>query len=239
MRIRLPVAILTAALLAVPGAAGAKGPAAVHLKSCETGSEARDRKATFKAWMRAVDGTERMAVRFKLVAQKPGRSAQRVEGLDALKVWHRSDEGVTRYSYRQTVKRLAKGTSYRMVVSYRWYDSDGEVIKRAKRTSDDCEQRGDLPNLIVPAVAITSDPAPTYIVTVRNKGRAVAENFTVTLTIDGALVDERTIERLEAGHNVFVEFNGPPCLNVQAVADSEEAVVERNEKDNSFSSECL
>jgi hypothetical protein len=239
MRIRLPVVLLTAAFLAVPAAAGAKGSAAVHLKSCKTGSEARDRKATFKAWMHAVPGTARMAVRFKLVAQKPGRSAHRVEGLDALNVWHRSDKGVTRYAFSQTVKRLAKGTSYRMVVRYRWYDADGELIKRAKRTSDECVQGGDLPNLIVPAVAIASDGAPSYIVTVKNKGNAVAENFTVTLIIDGALVDERTIEQLEAGEKVFVEFNGPPCLHVQAIADSEETVVERNEKDNSFSSECL
>jgi hypothetical protein len=178
-------------------------------------------------------------VRFKLVARQQGRTAQRVEDIDALKVWHRSHEGVTKYTYSQTVKRLAKATSYRMVVRYRWYDEDGDVIKRATRRSDECVQRGDLPNLIVPAVAITSETTPSYIVTVKNKGRAVAENFTVTLTIDGALVDERTIERLEAGEKVFVEFNGPPCLRVQAQADSEDAVTEGNEKDNSFSSECL
>ena len=239
MRIRHSTVLIVVALLAMPAAAGAKGSAAVHLKSCKTGSEARDRMATFKSWMHAVPGTERMAVRFKLVAQRPGRSAHRVEGLDALDVWHRSHRGVTRYTFAQTVKRLARGTAYRMIVRYRWYDADGEVIKRAKRTSDECVQGGDLPNLIVPAVAVTSEGSPSYIVTVKNKGQAVAENFTVTLTIDGALVDERTIERLEAGEKVFVEFNGPPCLHVQAVADSEETVVERNEKDNSFSSECL
>jgi hypothetical protein len=239
MRIRLPVAIVIAASLAVPAAASAKGSAAVHLKSCKTGSEATDRKATFKAWMHTVPGARRMAVRFKLVAQKPGRSAQRVEGLDALDVWHRSDKGVTRYTYTQTVKKLASGTAYRMVVRFRWYDANGEIVKRAKRTSDECVQEGDLPNLIIPAIAVTSESTPSYIVTVKNKGQAVAENFTVTLTIDGALVDERTIERLEAGEKVFVEFNGPPCLHVQAVADSEETVVERNEKDNSFSSDCL
>ncbi|HKP89305.1 MAG TPA: CARDB domain-containing protein [Thermoleophilaceae bacterium] len=239
MRIRLPVAILIAASLAVPAAASARGSAAVHLKSCQTGAEARDRQATFKAWMHEVSGTKRMAVRFELVAQKPGRSAQRVEGLDALETWHRSRKGVTRYAYSQTVKRLARGTSYRMVVRYRWYDADGDIIKRAKRTSAECVQEGDLPNLIIPAVAITSDGAPSYIVTVKNKGKALAENFTVTLTIDGALVDERTIERLEAGQKVFVEFNGPPCLHVLAIADSEETVIENNEKDNSFSSDCL
>jgi CARDB protein len=239
MHVRLPALLLIAAFLAVPAAAAAKGPAAVHLKSCKTGPEARDRKATFKTWMHSVPGTARMAVRFKLLSRKPGRSTQRVEGLSALNVWHRSREGVTRYVYSQTVKKLAKGTSYQMVVRFRWYDADGDAIKSTRRKSDECVQRGDLPNLIIPAVAITSESTPTYIVTVKNKGQAVAENFTVTLTIDGALVDERTIERLEAGEKVYVEFNGPPCLHVEALADSEDAVVERNEKDNSFSSDCL
>jgi hypothetical protein len=238
MRIRLPIAALILALLALPAAAGAKGPAAVHVKRCTTGAKPSERKATFKAWMHSVPGTARMAVRFKLVSQETGRSAERVEGPDALKVWHRSHTGVTRYAYSQTVKKLAQGTSYRMIVRYRWYDASGEVIKRAKRTSDECVQGGDLPNLIVPAVAIPSDGTPNYIVTVKNKGKSVAENFTVTLIIDGALVDERTIEWLDAGDKVFVEFNGPPCLHVSAVADADETVIERNEKDNSFSSAC-
>jgi hypothetical protein len=238
MRIRLPVALLILAVLAVPAAAGAKGPAAVHLKRCTTGASPADRKATFQAWMHAVPGTARMAVRFKLVSHTSEESAQRVEGPDALKVWHRSHVGVTRYAYSQTVKRLAQGTSYRMVVRYRWYDANGEVIKRAKRTSHECIQHGDLPNLIVPAIAIPSAGTPNYIVTVKNKGKAVAENFTVTLVIDGALVDERTIEGLDAGDKVFVEFNGPPCLHVSAVADAEQTVTERNEDDNSFSSAC-
>jgi hypothetical protein len=238
MRIRLPLALLILTLLAVPATAGARGSAAVHVKSCETGPKPSDRKATFKAWMHTVPGTARMAVRFKLVSQKPGRSAQRAEGPAQLSVWHRSHLGVTRYAYSQTVKKLAQGTSYRMIVRYRWYDANGEVIKRAKRTSDECVQHGDLPNLIVPAIAIPSEGTPNYIVTVKNKGKSVAENFTVTLIIDGALVDERTIEWLDAGDKVFVEFNGPPCLHVSAVADADETVIERNEKDNSFSSAC-
>jgi hypothetical protein len=238
MRFRVLPALVTLILLALPAAAGARGPAAVHLKQCTTGAKASERRATFKAWMHAVPGSARMAVRFKLVSQDLGQGAQRVEGPTELNVWHRSHHGVTRYAYSQTVKKLAQNTSYRMVVRYRWYDGNGEVIKRAKRTSDECVERGDLPNLIVPAVAIPSEGTPNYIVTVKNKGKSVAENFTVTLIIDGALVDERTVESLDAGDRVFVEFNGPPCLRVRAVADADETVAERNENDNSFSSEC-
>jgi archaellum component FlaF (FlaF/FlaG flagellin family) len=240
MRIRLPLAVVIVAALAAPAAAGAKGPAAVHLKRCTTGSKPSERRATFKSWMHAVPGTARMAVRFKLVAQASGRSAQGVEGPAALNVWHRSHLGVTRYVYSQTVKRLEQGTSYRMVVRYRWYDANGEIVKRAKRTSDECAQRGDLPNLVI--AGVTYDPAEIgtwhYHVTVKNKGKSFAENFVVTLIVDGAVVDERTVELLDAGDSTDVVLNGPPCVHLRAIADSENTVTERHEDDNSFSSTC-
>jgi hypothetical protein len=240
MRIRLPAAVLIAAALAAPAAAGAKTPAAVHLKSCQTGDKPSERRATFKAWMHSVPGTERMAVRFKLVSRQPGASAQRVEGPSELSTWHRSHSGVTRYVYSQTVKRLEPGTSYRMVVRYRWYDSNGVVIKRAKRTSDECVQSGDLPNLVIAGVTYDPSEVPTwhYHVTVKNKGKSAAEDFVVTLIVDGAVVDERTVEALDAGDSTAVELNGPPCVHLRAIADYERTVAERHEDDNSFSSTC-
>jgi hypothetical protein len=240
MRIRLSAALLIAAALVAPAAASAKGPAAVHLKRCTTGAKPSERKATFKAWMHEVPGTARMAVHFKLVSHTSSQSAARVEGPDELDVWHRSHSGVTRYVYSQTVKKLAQGTSYRMIVRYRWYDANGEIIKRAKRTSDECVQRGDLPNLVI--AGVTYDPAEIhtwhYRVTVKNKGKSVAENFVVTLIVDQAVVDERTVESLAAGESTDVELNGPPCLHLRAIADSEQTVTEKNEDDNSFSSTC-
>jgi archaellum component FlaF (FlaF/FlaG flagellin family) len=241
MRFRLPIALAILAALAVPAGASAKAPAAVHLKSCTTGSKPSERSATFKSWMHTVPGAERMAVRFKLVSESTtGASAQRVESPAALSEWHRSRRGVTRYVYSQTIKRLEQGTSYGVVVRYRWYDANGEIIKRAKRTSDQCVQSGDLPNLIVSGV--TYDPAEIgtwhYGVTVKNKGKAVAENFVTTLIFDGAVVDERTVESLAAGDSTTVELNGPPCLHLRAIVDSEHTVTERHEDDNSFSSTC-
>jgi archaellum component FlaF (FlaF/FlaG flagellin family) len=240
MRIRLSLAFLIVAALAVPAAASAKGPASVHLKSCTTGDRPSERKATFKSWMHSIPGSARMAVRFKLLSRTTGRSAQRVEGPQALNTWHRSHTGVTRYVYSQTIKKLEQGTSYRMVVRYRWYDANGEIIKRAKRTSHECVQTGDLPNLIV--AGVTYDPSEVgtwhYGVTVKNKGKALAENFVVTLFVDGAVVDERTVELLDAGESTTVELNGPPCIHLRAIADYEDTVTEKHEDDNSFSSTC-
>jgi subtilase family serine protease len=52
------------------------------------------------------------------------------------------------------------------------------------------------------------------------------------------VVDERTVESLPAGESTDVELNGPPCLHLRAIADSEETVTERHEDDNAFSSTC-
>ena len=240
MRIRLTAAVVILAALALPAAAGAKGPAAIHLTSCETGDRPSERKATFKSWMHAVAGTERMAVKFKLVSRTSGRSAQRVEGPDSLNTWHRSRAGVTRYVYSQTVKKLEQGTSYSMVVRYRWYDANGGVIKHAKRTSHECVQNGDLPNLVIAGVTYDPSEIPTwhYRVTVKNKGKSLAENFVVTLVVDSAVADERTVESLAAGESTDVELNGPPCLHLRAIADSEKTVTERHEDDNTFTSTC-
>jgi hypothetical protein len=243
MRIRLSIAVPIVAALAVlaaPAAADARKPASVHLTSCTTGPKPSERKATFKAWMHAVPGTVRMAVRFKLVARAAGRSAERVEGPAELSKWHRSRLDVTRYVYSQTIKRLEQGTSYKVVVRYRWYDASGQVIERAKRTSDECTQSGDLPNLIVAGVSY--DPAEIgtwhYGVTVKNKGKSVAEDFVVTLIVDGAVVDERTVDSLDAGDSTTVELNGPPCVHLRAIVDSENDVAEKREDDNTFSSTC-
>lgn len=239
MRKLLP-ALAIVAVLALPAAAAAKGPASVHVKSCRTGAHASDRKATFKAWMRAVHGTSRMSLRFSLVGRRPGRSAEHVDAPAKLRRWHTSHEGVVRYGYSQTVKRLEQGTSYRMVVHFRWYDADGHTIKRAKRTSGDCDQLSDLPNLVLAGITIDNGPETThYGVSVRNKGDAAAGSFVVKLIVDGALVNKQTVDGLDPGTTTVVEFNGPPCeTHFRAVADSHHDIVESDEDDNASSGAC-
>ena len=39
------------------------------------------------------------------------------------------------FAYRQNVLALSPGSSYRVLIAYRWYASDGTVLKRAKRRS--------------------------------------------------------------------------------------------------------
>lgn len=235
---------LLAALLAVlllPATASARSHlASVHVKSCETGSDPSDRSGTYQAWMHAVPGTARMAVRFELVAHYPGHRPQRVQNR-RLSVWHHSRLGVTHYGYSQTIKQLDQGASYRTVVRFRWYDASDNVIKRAKRVSGACVQDGALPNLLVSGVSIARGPKPgtrVYYVTVANRGEGDAGSFSTTLIADGAVVDSRTIDSLAAGATQTIQMDGPPCQRLRAVADSGDEVAETNEDDNSFRARC-
>jgi hypothetical protein len=235
--------MLLAAGLCGPTAAAANpdAPAGVHVSRCKTGPRPKDRHATYKAWMRAVPGSVRMAMRFKLVVKQDGVDGQQPLSNSDLSVWHRSHYGVTRYVYSQTVKRLQPGSSYRVRVQFRWYDSSGQVIESAKRWSGACVQDAALPNLRVSSVLVTPGPSPgtaIYGVSVRNTGGGAAEAFSTALFVDGALADSRTVDHLDPGATTTVQLNGPTCRQLRAVVDREHAVAETVEDDNALRSSC-
>jgi hypothetical protein len=239
-RVLIP-SLLLALALAAPAAARAESHAGVHVTKCKTGSRAKDRSATYKAWMSSVSGSERMAMRFKLMVHEPGKDGAQSVAISKLATWHKSHSGVARYVYSQTVKKLKRGSSYRMRVKFRWYDADGKVIKRATRESSACVQDGARPNLMVSSVSVLPGPAPgtaIYAVSVENTGHGVAEVFSVAMFVDGALADSRTIDRLAPGESATVYLNGPTCSRFRAVADREQVVAETNEDDNALASRC-
>ena len=207
---------LSGLALGAPAAADAHARARVKVRSCDAGS------AVFHARMRAVPGTRRMSIRFQLVARFAGHRPQRLDS-DGLSDWHRSHRGVTRFGYSQTVKGLLQGGSYRVVVKFRWLGPHGRVLRRARRVSGPCVQDGGLPRLVIPWVKIghgTASGTSLYTVAVRNRGTGAAENFTVSLYLDGALADEREVDRLEPGETQQITFNGPDCAHLRAVVDS-------------------
>ena len=233
-------ALVLAVVFFVPAVARADGPASVHVARCKTGPEPSERTAAYKAWMDAVPGSVRMALRFRLVAHYPGHRPEPIAD-SKLRVWHRSHEGVTRYGYRQTVKQLAAAGSYRTVVRFRWYDADGRVIRRAKRVSGACVQRGQLPNLVITGVQVSRAPVGgnyVYGVSYANIGKGEAGGFSVALFVDGALADSREIGGLGPGEGSTVYLNGPACKRLRAVIDRENAVPETNEGDNSYRARC-
>jgi hypothetical protein len=243
MRIRsayLTLLALAIVAAAAPGALAATPVSSVHVADCQTGSDAAHRLATYHAQMQAVSGTARMSMRFQLIQRVPGAAPHPVAD-SGLGAWRRSRPGVKKFGYSQTVKGLEAGVLYRAAVQFRWFDSSGRVIRRAKVTSGSCSQRGDLPNLVVKAVKIApgaSAGTAVYSVAVGNTGKAAAKGFSVALMVDGALSDSTTVDQLDAGDTKTVKLTGPVCHRLRAIVDRERAVTETVEDDNSLSSRC-
>jgi hypothetical protein len=240
MRTRVLATLALAPALAAPAAAHAATPATVHLGKCRTGANADQRVATYRARMKAIPGSVRMAMRFELVEHRSGHQPEQIRD-KKLNAWHRSHKGVVKYSYAQTIRQLSPGGSYRARVRFRWYDADGNVIKQARRASAACEQTGGLPNLVVTAVSFAqgkTSRTTDYTVSIGNTGESAAENFKVTLIVDGAIVDERRVERLDAGESEPIMLSGPRCDHVRAVVDRDHQIAESIEDDNSLRTRC-
>lgn len=218
----------------------------VHPAACQTGAAAADRAAVFEATMPAADGAVRLGMRFDLEERRAGARDFRRLKVPNFGVWQRSAPGVGGYVVDKRVEQLAAGSAYRVVVRFRWYDAEGAVVRRARRTSAACRQPDLRPDLRV--VAITVEPGPdgadaVYRVSVRNEGRSgVADPFAVTLALDRTLLPAgEPVPALPPGATTVLSFSGPPCaadVVLRAVADSAGAVEESDEQDNVFTRRC-
>src|SRR4051794_8074470 len=244
MRPRLLTACVTAACLLLPAAsahAAATPTTVLKVRSCEVGSVAKQRSATFYARMHAVKGTDQMAMRFTLI-DRAGDGPPDVIDSPALAQWRKSRHGVSRFGYAQAVAGLDSGGVYAVQVQFRWVDARGRVIRTVKRTSDSCRQEGELPNLSITRIAARpgeSSGTELYSVDVKNTGDGAARFVPVDLFVDGAGADAATLDLVKPGETVTVRFNGPVCKRaVRALADSPDSVRETNEDDNVLRSTC-
>ena len=125
--------------------------------------------------MKKIDASARMWMRFTLLEKRLGGfQAVAAPGLER---WRKSKPGVGAFGYRQTVRGLQQGASYRMQVNYRWYDASGELIAKAHRRSPPCRQFVALPNLTAELVGTETTKVPgvvRYDVRVANTGIAAA-----------------------------------------------------------------
>src|SRR3954467_5442823 len=244
MRPRLLTACVALACLLLPAMsadASAKATTVLKVRSCDVGSTAKQRAATFYARMYAVKGTDRMAMRFTLI-DRAGDGPPQVIDSPALSQWRKSSHGVSRFGYAQSVAGLDAGGVYAMQVQFRWTDSRGRVIRSVKRTSDSCRQEGALSNLSITRVAARpgeSSGTELYSVDVKNTGQGDARFVPVDLFVDSAGADAATVDLVKPGETVTVRFNGPLCKRgVRAVADKGDSLRETNEDDNVLRSSC-
>jgi hypothetical protein len=244
MRPRLFIACALLLCLLLPAGAdarAAKPTTLLKVRSCQVGSTAKQRSATFYARMHAVKGTDQMAMRFTLI-DRAGDGPPDVIDSPALAQWRKSRHGVSRFGYAQAVAGLDSGGVYAVQVQFRWVDARGRVIRTVKRTSDSCRQEGELPNLSITRIAARpgeSSGTELYSVDVKNTGDGAARFVPVDLFVDGAGADAATLDLVKPGETVTVRFNGPVCKRaVRALADSPDSVRETNEDDNVLRSTC-
>src|SRR4051794_24539659 len=203
MRLRVTTAVLVAvAMAAALGAAAFAGGPARHAKSrtslkvrrCQAGDDADKRRATFYASMRALPRTRRMMMRFTLVDRSSDEPS--TVKLKSLKRWRRSDRGVRRFGYAQTVTGLESGHTYGARVRFRWIGRHGHRIAWARRASDDCRQDGGLPNLAFKRITARRGDYPgtaLYSLDVVNRGNAEARSVKVDLIVDSREADSAEI----------------------------------------------
>lgn len=232
-----------AASAAPPRAVKAAPVASVRVAECVRGPAADNRLAVFRGAMGRLAGTNRMWMRFKL-QERVGAGAFRTVTAPSLGTWRKSLQGVKRFAYRQRVLALAEGSSYRTIVSFRWYAAKGELIRQTRRRSRPCRQPGVLPNLRVTRIGggrpVGNAPgAYRYAVHVLNRGRVSAGSFGVSLAVDGGIVDTRAVNALAPGESRRLLFSGPACRGtVTAVADPGDTVREASEGDNTLNAPC-
>jgi len=226
-----------------PAPAGAASwPATVRVSQCSLLTHS----AVFHARMKPVKGAVRMAMRVRLQERPPGGRYVAVEA-PGLGKWRRSKPGVGAFGFRQRVRNMEDGYSYRARVDYRWIDADGDTRVRTRRRSRACRQAQPLPNLRITGLRLGArgdlpKGVARYLVTVANTGRGPASGVPVRLGVDGNTVDTSIVFRLEPGESREVAFTGPACERpgspVRAVADPDRAVPETRERDNVLKARC-
>ena len=224
---------LTAALPAAPAAARTPS-ATARVLQCSTGLTAADRLAVFRGAARRVAGTDRMWIKFKLQERTPGARFRSITA-PGLSVWRRSRSGVRRFAVRQRVLALGEGAAYRVAVYFRWYDADGNLLRRARRISPACRQDGELPDLQVSRVGGRPvNGTFRYAVDVVNRGSAASAATTLALSVDGDVVDTPALGPLAPGETIRLFVNGPACDgSVKARVDPGDVVAEADERNNS------
>jgi hypothetical protein len=241
MFVRALFALLCLALLAPAPAAAARPPAKALLVDCERGEEPA---GTFAGEMRSVLGASRMQMRFKLQVRTPERSRWTGVAAPGFGTWLSSDAGTSRYVYTKRVENMVGPGSYRVQIRFRWLDAAGRTVGTAKAHSRRCRQPDPRANLIVEDIAV--EPAAdgsrsAYVVLVSNTGRGEAEPSSLTLRVGPAWLPAAPVAALAPGEFTLVAFDGPVCTpgdRLVALADPDEAVDERSERDNRFRTPC-
>jgi len=124
-------------------------------------------------------------------------------------------------------------------------DCDLEVPEPDETNNELCENVDAIspnPDLTIAKIALTTpgyaNEDNTLVVAVTNAGVLDAGSFTVSLSVDGTPLPDRTVTQLAAGATTNLEYTWTPASTgahtLYAEADTENAVAELNESNNDF-----
>ncbi|HEX8855531.1 MAG TPA: CARDB domain-containing protein [Thermoleophilaceae bacterium] len=232
-----------AAFAALPAssalAAGASPNARVG--NCYPSPDITKRFAEFVGQMKTIRGANSMQMRFTL-QERVGGARFHAVALPELKVWRKSKPGARAFNFTQRVTALRDGARYRVIVKFRWLDTNGKRLRATTRRSASCFQPGPLPNLKITAIQADPGPLPdsvVYSITMVNNGRAIAFKPAAVVNVDGAELDQGGLAQLGPGESGVVRFSGPFCrFLVRAKADPSGLIPEEDERDNVLTTPC-
>jgi hypothetical protein len=233
-----------ASLLALAGGAGAlaqqdKPPLKAALEACQTGSAPGDRYAVFSGSMPTQSGAATLAMRFDLSERTPQAGAFTHVTLPKWGIWERTTRpGVPGFIFVKRVDQLAAPAAYRAVVSFRWYDAKGKLLRAARRVSATCREPDPRPDLHVRRIAFEGGKAH---VVVRNRGRGAAPRFDVSATFGSGAGTSRAVDPLPPGAQATLTFPAGRCTpgaTATIVLDPSGAVDEADETDDTVTVPC-
>jgi hypothetical protein len=219
-------------------------PVRAKLMDCHRGPDSADRYAVFVGQMPALQRTQHMWMRFDLY-ERPRGTGPWLPVVDVPKfgVWEKSKAGKPGFIYTKRVDQLQAPAAYRVVVRFRWYDAQGKLQRRAKRTSATCRQLDPRPDLTIGRITATDAGGGKlrYVVRVHNGGRSDAGAFDTVLTVNGLAQPAVNVAGLPMDGTTRVVVIAPRCAagsRVQVAVDPSDVVDEIRERNNTVSRAC-
>ena len=174
---------------------------------------------------------------------EPEADQENVNGTAAEYIWYEIANGTEVTAiYKVTVPEDAAGT-YTFSGYLFYYDPEG--VNHTVDVTGDSAVEVELPDLAVTAITppeyIIKGKENTINVTIQNLAEIadVATPFNVSLYADGVLIDEETVEGLNASESKDVSFTWVPgaagTYTLEAIVDPENVVEESDETNNAMS----
>jgi hypothetical protein len=209
----------SAALPIGAAASATTSPATLRSYVCQTAKMSAQRAMSITAVMGHVDGTAKLQMRFQLVRRSKRHGAWTTVTGPGLKSWISPKDPTlgTRTGDTWIVKHpvvgLAAPDYYRIKVSFRWLDSQGQVISSAYRQSRVCFQPQLQPDLTLTEAGESSTHPGTYWARIKNIGPSSSSHYTVQVAAgDQTLAQSNVLAPIPPRAGVkTIWLTGQPC----------------------------